>query len=98
MCRDRVLAQPVGEMPREPLGHPSRVDENKRRPMRFDQLLEPVVVLLPHFLRHHCVKGGLRNLDPEIDLAPMPGIDDRAVAATRSDEVLGNLLDRLLGR
>ena len=53
MRRDRVLAEPLAQMPRHALGQPPRVDEHERRPVLADEGGEPVVVLLPDLVRHH---------------------------------------------
>ena len=34
---DRLLAQPFGELPRDPLRHPAGIDEDERGPVRLDQ-------------------------------------------------------------
>ena len=78
MRRDRVVADPIAQMTREALGHPPRVHENERRPMRLDERREPVVVLLPHFVRHHRFQRCARDLDSEIDRPAVTGVDDRA--------------------
>ena len=43
-ARDLLFAEALAEVPGDSLGHPSRIDEDKRRPMRADQLRETVVV------------------------------------------------------
>ena len=68
---------------RQPLRQPPRVDEDERRPCAADQLREPVVVLLPHLVRHHRVERRARDLDAEIDRAAMPLVDDRAAPCRR---------------
>ena len=47
-----LLAEALTEVPRDTLRHPSRIDENQRRPMRADQLRQTVVVLLPYLVGH----------------------------------------------
>ena len=41
MRRHRVFAEPFAQLPRDPLRHPSRVDEDERRAMRGDELRQP---------------------------------------------------------
>ncbi len=96
MRRDRALAEPFAQMPRQALGHPSRVHEDERRPMRRDERREPIVVLLPDLVRHHGVERGAGNLDAEIHLAAMSRVDDGARLARCADEVASDLVDRLL--
>ena len=45
--RDRVLAEAIAQVPREPFGHPPRVDEDQCCPMLRDQLGEPIVISPP---------------------------------------------------
>ena len=47
MRGDGLLAEPLAEMPRQPLRQPPRVDEDQRGAVRLDQRREAVVVLLP---------------------------------------------------
>ena len=105
MRGDRILAKPLAQMPRGPLGHLPRVDENQRRPVLGDELREAIVVLLPHLVRHDGVERRARNLDGQINLAAMSFIDDRAWRAVKArptlpiaDEIARDLFDRLLRR
>ena len=50
MCCDGVLSEPLAQMSRETLGHPSRVDEDESSPVRFDQTRQPVVIFTPHLV------------------------------------------------
>ena len=77
MRQHRVFAQPLGQMVRDALGQPPRVDEHQRRPVLGDQLGDAVVDLLPHLVRRDRPKLVLRNFDRQIHRAPMPVIDDR---------------------
>ena len=79
--RDRLVAEALAQMTRDPFGHAARVDEHERRAMLRNQLGEPVVVLLPHLVRHHRFERRPRQLQAEIDLAPVPFVDDRRSAA-----------------
>ena len=83
MRGDRVVAEPLAQVTRQPFRQPPRVDEHQRRRVRLDQLGQPVVVLLPDLVRHHRVERRARNLDRQIDRAAMAFVDDRAVAARR---------------
>ena len=56
MRGDGLLAQPLAQVTRRPLGHLSRVDEDQRRLVLGDELGQAVVVLLPHFMRHDGVE------------------------------------------
>ena len=78
MCRHRVLAEPLGEMTGHALGHPPSVDEDQRRPVRADQRGQPVVVLLPHLVRHHRFERRTRQLDRQIHRAAVTCVDDGA--------------------
>ena len=50
---DVLLAEPLGEMPRDALGLPPGVDEHERRPVLAHELRQAVVDLRPHLPRHH---------------------------------------------
>ena len=66
MRRHRIVAEPIAEVPREPLRHAPRVHEDQRRPMRGDERRQAVVVFLPDLVRHHRVERGARHLDAEV--------------------------------
>ena len=91
---DGVLAKPIAQVPRQPLRHPPRVDEHQRRPVVADQRGEPVVVLLPDFVRHHGVERRPRDLDREIHLAAVSFVYHRAAAA--GGQIIRDLRDWLL--
>ena len=97
MRGDGRFAEPVGQVARDPLGEPARIDEDQRRAMLFDQLGEPVVDLAPDFLRHHRLERRIGHLERDVALARVAVIDDRAFAP-RADQILADLLDRLLRR
>ena len=48
---DVLLAEPLGQVARDPLGDAALVDEDQRGAMLADQLGEPVVHLAPHLGR-----------------------------------------------
>jgi len=100
MGGDRVLADPLAQMTRQPLRHPARIHEDQGRLVRRDERREAIVVLLPHFVRHHRVQRGARNLHAQIDPPGMPFIDDRALVAmggASANQEARHLLDRFLG-
>ena len=100
--RDRVGANPVAQVTCETLGHPTRVDEHERRPVRLDQRREPVVVLLPHLVRHHRFERRSWDLQTEIDPSTMAFVDNPAIGHSgtvdraRADEKAGDFFDRFL--
>ena len=63
MGGDLVLAEPLAQMPRHPLGHPPRVDEHERRAVALDQRGQALVVFLPHLVRHDRVERGAGHLE-----------------------------------
>ena len=83
MRRHRIVAQPLAEMTREPLRQPPRVHEDQRGLMRFDQLRQPIVVLLPDLVRHHRVERRARHLEAEIHVAAMTFVHHRASGRAR---------------
>ena len=75
---DRLFAEPIAEMPRDTLRHPPGVYEDERRAVGTDQCGQPIVVLLPHLLRHHRIQGRARDFDIQIHPAAMSLVDDRS--------------------
>ena len=76
MMRGHVfISQSFAEMPRHALGHAPRVHEYQRGPVCVDQFGQPVVILLPHFVRHHRFERRSRDLDAQIHVAPVSLID-----------------------
>ena len=96
MRGDRVLAEALAEMMRDPLGHLARVHEHERGAVLLDQLDEPIVVIAPDLVRHHRVERRSRRLQREIHGPAMAFVDDRALVV--GDEVLRHVFDRLLRR
>ena len=76
-----VLAEAVGEVAADPLGHAPRIDEDERGAVLFDQLRQTVVDLLPDVARHHRFERRGGDLDGEIARPAMAGVDDRALRA-----------------
>ncbi len=67
MRQHGVLAQPLGQMMRDALGQPARVDEDQRGAMLADQLGDAVVDLVPHLVagdRRPVRRAELRRPDP----------------------------------
>ncbi len=62
--RHLVLAQPLAQIARRPLGQAPRVHEDQRGPMLADQLGDPVVDLLPNLPGHHRLQRRAGDLDP----------------------------------
>jgi len=91
---DGILAEPLGQMPRDALGHPARVDEHERRPVLRDEFREPVVDEFPRFVRHHRFERHGRHFEREIALAHVTDVDDRAVGGCA---VVGGAIGRAIG-
>ena len=83
MRGDVLVAEALRQMARGALGETPRVDEDQRRAVLAHELGEPVVDLLPDLARHHGFERRRRQLDREIALAHMAGVDDRAVGPAR---------------
>ena len=94
---DVLLAEPLGEVARNPFRNAALVDENQRRAMLSDQLGEPVVHLAPDFSRHHRSERRARHLDREIAVAHMARIDDLRHLIALADEEMRHLVQRLHG-
>ena len=96
MRGDGVVSKPLAQVPRQPFRHAPRIDEYQRRPVRLDERRQPVVIFVPDFVRHHRFERGAGDFDPEIHVAAMPGVDDRAWLRGSADEITRDLVDRLL--
>ena len=82
----RLIAEAIGQMPREPFGQPAGVHEHQRGVVSLDQLCQAVVVFLPDFMRHHGFERRPRDFDVQIDLAIMTLIDN--LHGPRADDAL----------
>ena len=93
-----VLTQAIAEVPCHALGQPPGVDEHQRRPMRADQLCQPVVVFLPDLVLHHGAQRRRRDLERQIQCTAVPFVNDLAAASRLvcADEKARHLLYRLL--
>ena len=97
-----LLPQRFGERPRHPLRHAAGVDEQQRGAMRLDERAQPPVDLAPDLAGHHRFEGGFGQLQREIALAAVAGVDDGALARparlVAAGEEVGDGPDRALGR
>ena len=93
---DGIFPEPIAKVTRDAFRHPPRVHEHQRRSMLSNQRGEPVVVLLPDLVRHDRFERRAGNLQIEIHRAPMPLVDNRALARTDTHEIPRDLFDRLL--
>ena len=82
MRRDRVLPDALAQLPRQALGHPSRVDEHECGPVCGDQFGEPVVILGPDLVRHDRLERRTWHLQSESHRAAVAFVDDRARGVT----------------
>ena len=89
-------------MTRDPLGLAAGVDEHERGAVLAHELGEAVVHLRPHLSGHHRLERCSRDLELQIALAGVPGIDDGAGGAAviaqvaRANEKACHFLDGLL--
>ncbi len=100
---DVLFADALGQVARGALGEPPRVDEDQRRAVLAHQRREAVVDLQPDLARHHCFQRRRRQLDREVALSHVAGVDDRAIGpaggiAALADEETRDLVDRFLRR
>ena len=101
MRADMFFAEAIGELAADALDETSRVDEDERGAVGFDELRQAVIDELPHLGRHHAFERRGRNLDREIAFARVAGVDDGAfgggiAARIGADEEARDLFDRLL--
>ena len=101
-----VAAHALGEQMRQPLGEPPRVDEDERGAMLADMRGDRVEDLAPLLVRDHGLQFAPRQLDGEVERAPVAEIRDpalRRAAGGRppvagADEEAGDALDGALRR
>ena len=93
--RDVLGADALGEEARRALGEAPVVDEDERGPVRLDQLGEPVVQLVPDLVRHHRFERRARQLQREVALAHVAGVDDLDVGVAVADQEARHRLERL---
>ena len=84
-----VGAEPLAERVRDPLRGTPRVDEDQRRPVRADEGRQSVVDLPPLLVRGDGLQIGRRHLDGQVEVAPVPEVDDRARRARPREEARG---------
>src|SRR5512138_3240652 len=72
------IVEPLGQVSADTLGETSRVNKYNGRTMRANELCEPIVELLPYFVRHDRFKRRLGELDRKVALARVTAVDDRA--------------------
>ncbi len=75
----RVFAENLRQMPRDALGHASRVDEDQCRAVCLDQLGQALVDELPDIARHHRRQRHRRQFEREVALARVADVDDVAI-------------------
>jgi hypothetical protein len=85
---DGLLAEPVCQVSRDTLHHLPRVDEDERRAMAADQRRQAVVVFLPDLARHHGFERRARDLECQIQMPSVAGVDDSRSAPRRMDSTL----------
>ena len=78
MRRDRVLAEPLAQVARDPLGHPPRVDEDERRPVLVRSASSAGRRTPPTPRATSPRRAATGNLERQIDRAAMAFVDDRA--------------------
>ena len=94
---DRVLAQDLRELRRDPLGHLPRVHEDERRAVLADEVGHPRVDLLPLLVRADGGERRGRDLDRQVERAEAARVHERALAP-RADQEAADLVERLLRR
>ncbi len=111
VCPHALFPEPLGEVVGDPLRHPSRIDEDEGRPRFGDEGREAIVDLRPLLVRRDRFELRSRHFDPEVEVAPVPDVDDcagkraaRQVPARRltpdraPDQEARRLFDRMNGR
>ena len=89
MRADLVLSQALAELVRHALDQTTRVDKHQGRAMRFDLFDQLVVNSRPDILANDRAKLCIRHFDPQIHLALVSDVDDRAVGRTVRSNAAG---------
>src|SRR6516225_5861606 len=71
-----IAVEALGKLAGHPLHQATRIDENQGRPMRLDQLGQPVIDLLPDFARHDRFERRGRDFESEVARPAVAGIDN----------------------
>ena len=96
---DHVVAELLAEEVGDPFGEAAGVDEHDRRAVVGDVLGDAVEDLAELLVAGDGFELGIRELDGEVEVALVAGIDDRRHRRRfAADEEAGDGLDRALGR
>ena len=74
--RDGVVAEPLGQLMCDALGHPPRVDEDERGAVRAHMCRDGVEHLAELLARCHSLELTRGQLDGDIERAPVADVDD----------------------
>ncbi len=102
VCGNQLCADTLGQVARDALSVSAGVDEDEGGAMLRHQFGQSIVNQCPDFARHHRFERCWRNLDLQLTLADMAGVDDGAVGPSvgarlpRADEESRHLLDGFL--
>ncbi len=102
VCGNQLCADTLGQVARDALSVSAGVDEDEGGAMLRHQFGQSIVNQCPDFARHHRFERCWRNLDLQLPLADMAGVDDGAVGPSvgarlpRADEESRHLLDGFL--
>ena len=91
-----VVAQPLAELVREPLGQPAGVDEHERGAVLLDQRGDAVEHVAHLLGRRDRLELALGELEREVEVALVAGVDDHR-QRTVADQQPADGLDRPLG-
>ena len=77
MTADFVLAQQLGQLMSDPLGHAPRVDEDQRAAVRVDEFDHASIDLPPMLVRTNRSEFEFRHFNRKIQVPRMPDINNR---------------------
>ena len=93
---DDVVAQALAELVREPLGQAAGVDEHERGAVLADERGDAVEHVAHLLGRRDRLELAVGQLEREVEVALVAGVDDRAGSGPVADEQAGDGLDRAL--
>ena len=96
--RHIVFSDALSQMMGHALCHAPGIYKYESRAVLLDQRHQPVVDLVPHFVRSYRAQRHGRNFDRHIELALVSDVDDYWIRAITSGEKVCNLFNRFLRR
>ena len=96
MRSNRILPEYRGKMMADALGKPPGVYKNQRGAMFLDEIRDPPIYLVPHFVRGNRTELTRRDFHRNVEFAPLRYFHNRGFRLIVSGKKLRDDFDRLL--